>query len=72
MTTEEEKLENTRKLFANSKNKGIDQRQTRFYHSILDPEGKVITEEGPDGIKLYLSYDTWKAFVSNTWIKEKK
>lgn len=70
MVTEEEKLENNRKLFAGSK--GIDQTGTRFYHSILDPEGKVITEEGPDGIKLHLRYDVWRDFVSNTWVSSKK
>jgi DNA-directed RNA polymerase subunit RPC12/RpoP len=48
----------------------IDHRPTRFYHSVLDPEGKVITEEGPDGTKIHVHGDLWRAFVSNSWITD--
>jgi hypothetical protein len=48
--------------------KSIDKRETRYYHSVLDPEAKVITEEGPDGIKLHVRPDVWRDFVSNTWL----
>lgn len=59
--TEEELLENTRKLFANHKP------TSTWYHSILDPEAKVIVnfDEG----KLFIrDKKMWQDFVSNTWI----
>ena len=63
--TEEEELENTRKLFAN--HTGIDARDVRWYHSILDPEAKVIWND--KGEILIRDRDMWKAFVGDVWIK---
>jgi hypothetical protein len=63
--TEEEELENTRRLFAG--HKGIDARSTTWYHSVLDPEAKVIFND--KGEILIRDRDMWKAFVGNVWIK---
>lgn len=43
----------------------------RFYHSILDPEAKVIVEEDtehPFDTKIHVRPDVWRDFVSNTWL----
>jgi hypothetical protein len=65
--TEEEKMENNRKLFAG--HEGIDATDTRWYHSILDPEAKVIFND--KGEIFIRDKKLWEAFVSNTWVNEK-
>ena len=65
--TEEEELENTRRLFAN--HKGIDCTKTEWYHSVLDPEAKVIWND--EGKIIIRDKELWKAYVSNTWITKK-
>lgn len=47
----------------------IDPRPKRFYHSILDPEAKVVIEE-PGGIIHIRDKQMWKDFVSNTWVTD--
>ena len=65
--TEEEELENTRRLFAG--HKGIDARSTTWYYSILDPEAKVISNN--KGELFIRDRKLWEDFVSNTWVKGK-
>lgn len=67
--TEEEKIENTRRLFANSK--GIYQKGNRWYHSVTDPEAKVIINFDT-GELIIRDKKIWEAYVSNTWINPKK
>ena len=65
--TEEEKLENTRRFFA--KHEGIDARDNNWYHSVLDPEAKVIYNN--KGEVFIRDKQEWKDFVSNTWLDPK-
>lgn len=65
MTSEE--LENTRRLFKD--HKGIDARPSKWYHSVTDPEAKVIINFD-EGKLIIRDKDLWKAFVSNTWLKD--
>ena len=66
--TEEQKMEITRRLFSN--HKGIDARDTRWYHSILDPEAKVISNN--KGEIFIRDKQMWKDLVSNTWLDPKR
>lgn len=64
--TEEEKIENTRRFFAKYKDKP---EPTTWYHSVLDPEAKVIYND--KGEIIIRDRKLWRDFVSNTWVDPK-
>lgn len=67
--TEEEKIENTRRFFAN--HEGIKTHKKQWYYdSVLDPEAKVIISD--EGELFIRDKKMWQDFVSNTWVNPKK
>jgi hypothetical protein len=67
--SEEEQLENTRRLFANADIRGKP--KTTWYRSVTDPEGNVLVNFDTGQIKIR-DKKLWEAFVSNTWIQGSK
>lgn len=64
---EQERIENTRRLFKEHKGKP---KKEVWYHSVLDPEAKVIYND--KGEMLIRDKKLWQDFVSNTYLNPPK